>query len=224
MQKIIFSILALLFAVVLNAQDTICHGIVLHGRDGIDTVFFTDQKVKSAVGAWDGEPISLAVIDRAPVLAQYRTRHFPDPKPAKKTRLGSYQITRGKIVGWSLCAVGGLADGLVEGYQIDGRLSFERKYGVDRYGYWGRDSWRNVYKGGDPANGFKSPIHSWSGAFDFYHHADDLRKIGYLGGGVVIGISGAKNNPVWWHYAVDFAAAFAISAITKSAGYYYIRN
>jgi len=136
----------------------------------------------------------------------------------------SYKITRTKIAAWSLCAVGGIADGLLEGYLHDGRTSFERKWDADKTGFFGSESWRMVYKLGDPEKGFKTPIHSWAGALDFYHIADDTRKIGYMVGGVTLGIGGAKTNQKWWHYAVDFGISFAASAISKSAAYYYIRN
>lgn len=136
----------------------------------------------------------------------------------------SYKITRTKIAGWSLCAVGGVADGFLEGYLHDGRTSFERKWNANKMGFWGSESWRMVYNGGNPENGFKTPLHGWLGASDFYHIADDTRKIGYLTGGIILGIGGAKTNQKWWHYAVDFGISFAASAISKSAAYYYIRN
>jgi len=41
-----------------------------------------------------------------------------------------YRITLDKIAGWSTSAIGGAIDGVVEGYEFDGRQSFERKYGV----------------------------------------------------------------------------------------------
>lgn len=135
-----------------------------------------------------------------------------------------YRITKAKIVGWSICAVGGASDGMVEGYTFDGRKSFERKYGVDPHGYFGSESWRMVYRAGEPANGFKSQFHQTVGAWDFYHHADDLRKVGYIGGGVVVGIGGAKTNTKWWHYGIDFAVSFAVSATTKAAAMHWIRN
>jgi len=141
-----------------------------------------------------------------------------------RTVANTYKITRTKIAGWSLCAVGGIADGLLEGYLHDGRTSFERKWNANKTGFFGSESWRMVYKLGDPEKGFKTPLHSWAGALDFYHIADDTRKIGYMVGGVTLGIGGAKTNQKWWHYAVDFGISFAASAISKSAAYYYIRN
>ena len=134
-----------------------------------------------------------------------------------------YCITRTKITGWALCAVGGIADGLCEGYEFDQRRSFERKYNAKKIGYFGSESWKSVYKNGDPDQGFKSGFHRNMGAFDFYHHADDLRKIGYLSGGVVIGTQHRKNTKKW-HTVADFAIGFAVSSLTKSAAMWWIRN
>lgn len=143
---------------------------------------------------------------------------------AQGFKIGTYKITPGKMAGWGVTMVGGAIDGVLEGYTFDRRTSFERKYNVNPRGYFGSESWRNVYRNGDPEQGFKSPLHRWSGAWDFYHHADDLRKVGYMGGSVVLGISGAKTNSKWWHYAADFTISFALSAVAKSAGMAYIRN
>lgn len=168
------------------------------------------------------------------ITAETRTFHpndYRDFIPQQKTSTvkylltvaSTYKITRKKILGWSLVTVGGAADGLLEGYLHDGRTSFERKYRASKTGFWGSESWRSVYNDGDPSNGFKTPLHGWFGAKDFYHITDDARKIGYIAGGVMIGI-GTKVNSKWWHYAVDFGISFAASAISKSAAYYYIRN
>lgn len=134
-----------------------------------------------------------------------------------------YRITRAKVAGWGMCAVGGVADGLVEGYEFDRRLSFERKYQSSPYGFFGSKSWQSVYNDGRPEHGFKHPILKYTGAFDFYHTMDDIRKAGYYGGGIVIGLSGAKNE-AWWHYALDFGIGFTISSFTKSASMRWIRN
>lgn len=143
---------------------------------------------------------------------------------AQSFQIGTYKITRAKVAGWGLCTAAGFLDGTLEGYHIDNRTSFERKYNVLKTGYFGSQSWRNVYIQGNPDNGFKSPVHQWLGAWDFYHHADDLRKVGYIGGGVIIGIGGAKTNGKLWHYLADFAISFTLSAASKSVGYYWIRK
>jgi len=115
------------------------------------------------------------------------------------------------------------ADGLCEGYEFDGRKSFERKYNVSKTGYFGSQSWKRAYNGNNPDNGFKSGFVRIVGAQDFYHHADDLRKIGYLSGGVVIGTQHRKNTKKW-HTVADFAIGFAVSSLIKSAAMRWIRN
>ncbi len=134
-----------------------------------------------------------------------------------------YRITRAKIAGWGMVAVAGAADGAVNGYEFDGRKSFERKFNAKKTGYFGSESWKSAYRNGDPEQGFKSSLHRNIGAFDFYHHADDLRKIGYISGGVVIGTQHRKNTKKW-HTVADFAIGFAVSSITKSAAMWWVRN
>jgi hypothetical protein len=159
--------------------------------------------------------------------AQFRdtSNVLPDPWwsfPAEKAK-PKYRITNTKLVGWSVCAWGGLVDGVLEGYGFDGRRSFERKFGVDKYGYFGSRSWAKAYPDKNPQNPIK-PASRVFGAWDFYHHADKMRKVSYLSGGVVVGIGGAKTNQKWWHYAIDFGVSFAVSGATKAAGMYWIRN
>ena len=134
-----------------------------------------------------------------------------------------YRITRAKLAGWGMVAVAGVADGMVEGYEFDRRKSFERKYGVSKTGYFGSQSWKRAYNGNNPDNGFKSDFVRIMGAQDFYHHADDIRKVGYLSGGVVIGTQHRKNTKKW-HTVADFAIGFAVSSLTKSAAMWWIRN
>jgi len=135
----------------------------------------------------------------------------------------NYSINNLKITGWILCAISGFIDGVLEGYGFDGRTSFERKWGIDKASYFGSESWRMVYNGGDPEQGFKSIFHKLLGAFDFYHHADDVRKAGYIGGGLLVGVGGSQYKKTWY-YIIDFGIAFIISAIAKSAGMYWVRN
>lgn len=136
----------------------------------------------------------------------------------------SYKINAEKIAGWSGLFIAGAADGAKEGFTFDNRKSFERKYGVNPYGYFGSESWRMVYRNGDPVNGFKSPAHSWAGAQDFYHHADDLKKYGYIAGGFTVAIGGSRVNTKWWHYALDFGISFGVSAFSKAAAMHWIRQ
>lgn len=156
---------------------------------------------------------------------EYRTRYFPEAKTTPKINLwansqpfkiGSYRITNTKLAGWAVLSFAGTIDGIVEGYEFDGRTSFERKYGVTPNGYFGSRSWEKAHT--------KENLYTkYFGAWDFYHNADDARKIGYIGGGVIIGI-GSRVNTKWWHYAVDVAASFAVSGAAKSAGMFWIRN
>jgi len=135
-----------------------------------------------------------------------------------------YRITPGKIAGWSAAAISGAIDGVLEGNRFDDNRNFERKFNASKTGYFGSESWRRAYRNGDPEQGYKNLYAQTFGANDFYHHADDLRKIGYIGSGVIIGISGAKSNSKWWHYAVDFGVGLAVSGATKAAGMYWVRN
>ncbi len=129
-----------------------------------------------------------------------------------------------KLVGYALVGFGGLKDGLVEGYEFDGRTSWERKRGVDPYSQRGSQSWRLAYVDGDPELGFKSKFVEWHGAWDWYHRNDDYRKFGYYTGGIVLGIGGYKTNKKIRHYLFDFAIGWAVSATSKSIGMKFIRN
>ncbi len=129
-----------------------------------------------------------------------------------------------KLVGYALVGLGGLKDGLVEGFDFDGRTSWERKRGVDPYSQRGSQSWRLAYVDGDPELGFKSSFHEWHGAWDWYHRNDDYRKLGYYSGGITLGIGGHKVNKKIKHYLFDFAIGWAVSATAKSIGMKFIRN
>jgi hypothetical protein len=234
------TILILLCSLSAQAQELkpIVGGVYL----GSDTIvvtkwdscsIFTGEPLRITGGYIMNDPLSVGGRDLF-ITAETRTFHpneyrdlTPQQKPQDVRKLrtvaSAYKITRTKMFAWSLIAVGSVFDGLLEGYLHDGRTSFERKWDASKTGFWGSESWRSVYVGGNPENGFKSDFIRWTGANDFYHFADDTRKIGYITGGVMIGI-GTKANTKWWHYAVDFGISFAASAISKSAAYYYIRN
>lgn len=141
-----------------------------------------------------------------------------------KEQTGRYEFANpAKLLGWGALAVAGWADGAVEGYEFDGRIAFEKGWGKSPASFWGSESWRNVYRGGNPDNGFKSRWAEWRGARDFYHTADDVRKFGYITGGVVIGIGGKQVNVKWWHYALDAAISFGVSATAKHLGMRWVR-
>lgn len=135
-----------------------------------------------------------------------------------------YRITKTKLIGWGIVGVAGFVDGAVEGYEFDGKRFFERKYNADPYGFWGSESWRKIYVDGDPTQGCKTVLGCSLGAFDFYHVGDDLRKVGYISGGIVIGIGGSKLDQKFTHTLLDFAIGFAVGAVTKNAGMQYIRS
>jgi hypothetical protein len=153
---------------------------------------------------------------------QYPSRYFPQP-PSKlqlwsKTecfKYKSYTVTNAKLAGFAITTFAGLIDGILVGYEFDGRTSFERKYSVSPTGYFGSKSWQMVDN---------RKIYRFTGAPDFYHTADDVRKFGYISGGIVVGLSGYQVNQKWWHYALDFAASFSLSAASKAAGLYWVRN
>lgn len=125
-----------------------------------------------------------------------------------------YQLTKTKWWGFGISAAAGFMDGVVEGYEFDGRASFERKWGVKPYSFFGSKSW-------------DAPMSGWEknfGKFDFYHVGDDMRKVGYLSGGIVIGLGGAKRKQKFHHYIYDFLICFAMSGASKWAGMYYVRH
>lgn len=135
-----------------------------------------------------------------------------------------YKITWGKVAGWSALAVGGFADGAVEGYEFDDRQSFVRKWNVDPNGFWGPESWRLAYKNGNPDDGHRNLFTKVYGAPDFYHVADDVRKFGYITGSISIGISGEKKNGKWWHYAIDLGVSIIVSSSAKRMGMAWVRS
>lgn len=166
--------------------------------------------------------VLIALFSRAIGQTMQPQLHLPT---AKGTAGSKYRpFTAGKAVGYGLLIVAGFADGAVEGYEFDGRKSFERKWGKDPHGFWGSQSWRMIYNDGDPNQGKKSAFSYWLGARDFYHTADDLRKYGYISGGLCIGIGGAKQNRKWWHYALDAGIGFGLSAAAKSGGMKWVRR
>ena len=136
----------------------------------------------------------------------------------------AYKITWGKAAGWLTLAVAGFVDGAVEGYEFDGRQAFVRKWNADPNGFWGPDSWRLAYRNGNPDDGYRNLFTRFYGSPDFYHVGDDVRKAGYIGGAVTLGISGAKQNRKWWHYALDIGIGLAVSSVTKRAGMAWVRN
>lgn len=111
----------------------------------------------------------------------------------------------------------GLIDGILEGYGFDSRKSFERKFGVSPISYAGSQSWKLAYKNNDVEQGFKSPFVEWMGAWDFYHHADDARKLFYILGGAMI-------MRFDFPLVVLVAAAFIVAGVAKWQGVKWVRK
>lgn len=123
---------------------------------------------------------------------------------------GQYKINKEKVWGWVSVGVAGFADGVVERWEFQGRKKFEEKWGVDEYGFWGSRSWEKLYS--DP--------NIWNinmGVFDFYHVMDDVRKVGYIGGGVMIGIGGGRKEKLKYRL-IDFGIGLVISGGMKMVG------
>lgn len=134
-----------------------------------------------------------------------------------------YHFGSEKQLGLALVVLGSAADGLVEGYEFDARKSFERKWGVSPSSFWGSQSWRKVYRSGTPELGFKSPLHKWYGAVDFYHVADDVRFLGYASGGIFYG-KGMVKNTKKRHYLLDVVIIAVAASASKSLAMRWVRN
>lgn len=108
----------------------------------------------------------------------------------------------------------GAIDGMVEGFEFDMRKSFERKFGVDPFGFFGSQSWKN--------RTLRPNIYNrLLGVFDFYHIADDLRKLLYLIAGGLIFKVAIENK---WPIVITFILAYFFSGIAKKIGMNWIRK
>ena len=148
---------------------------------------------------------------------------IPDPG---KGLFSGYEWNNKKTIGLTTLILASLADGIVEGYEFDGRKSFERKFGVKPISYSGSESWRLAYKNNDVAQGHKNTWTKFAGASDLYHHLDDLRKFGYISGGIFITLGSKKGKfkDVWKSHLIDFAVYSIASSVSKSAGMRWVRN
>lgn len=166
--------------------------------------------------------VIISLFSRA--VGQQVNLHLEKARMFPREKTGYYELFNPtKLIGWGVVGIAGFADGAVEGYEFDGRTAFEKGWGKSPTSFWGSESWRMIYNDGDPAKGEKSAFAAWLGAKDFYHTADDVRKYGYMTGSIVIGIGGKKMNAKWWHYAVDAAIGFGVSAMGKNMGMNWIR-
>lgn len=135
--------------------------------------------------------------------------------------LGKLTFSKRLIVGFLLMTLGGFFDGAVEGFDFDGRVFFEKHFDAYKYGFFGSQSWRMVYVDGNPELGFKSALHKWAGALDFYHVADDLRKSLYIIGGVLAGAEALGLSLIG--RVLFILSALAISGLSKSLAMGLIR-
>jgi len=124
------------------------------------------------------------------------------------------------IITFLLAIVASAADGTVEGYEFDGRKSFERKYPerVKPNSFFGHLSWTN-----------KTTL--WyritGGVWDFYHLADDIRSYGYriagmgLGGYVILLLLVQTKLLIISVLVISF---FVVCSIMKRVSMWWIRN
>ena len=127
---------------------------------------------------------------------------------------GNYSFGKKKWGAMLVICGAGLVDGMLEGYGFDSRLSFERKWGVDPHSYFGSKSWDSDWNAFER---FKSS------QVDFYHTADDVRKIGYVTGGFMLGRASLQNKRKI-HNVFDLGISFACSAFWKSIGMQWVRD
>lgn len=125
-----------------------------------------------------------------------------------------YQFGKAKWAAMLVTCGAGFVDGVVEGFEFDGRRSFERKWGVEQYGFFGSMSHASEWTTWEKTKMSQS---------DFYHLADDVRKWGYISGGYMLGKAG-RNNKRWVHDVFDVLIVGVASGIWKSAGMYYVRE
>jgi hypothetical protein len=146
------------------------------------------------------------------------------PASNKLLKIKGYELTKTKAVGLALVAIGGITNGMLQGYEFDGRMSFERKYNVDPRGYWGSQSWARRYRDFNPAHGLAHPAYKHLPVFDFYHTAQIIHHHSLVTGGIIVGISSAYTNKKWWHYGLDLAASTFINSASQSIGLRWIRK
>lgn len=125
-----------------------------------------------------------------------------------------------RYAGYGLVLSASFVDGVRTGWIHDGRRSFERKWNVDPYGFWGTESWRMIYIDGDPAKGAKSWLHYNIGARDFEHVSDRFYKTAYITGGVVIGF----NMDLKKRDVIELVGLMVASSLAKRAGMRWVRG
>lgn len=145
-------------------------------------------------------------------------------QPDVQLNLGGYKITKLKLAGLGLVALGGAANGMLQGYEFDGRASFERKWGKSQTGFWGSLSWTKRYRDGNPAYGLAHPAYVVLPVADFYHVTQVVHHHSLVTGGVLVGIGGGFSRQKWWHYLIDIGLSAAVNSTAQAAGLWWIRN
>lgn len=135
-----------------------------------------------------------------------------------------YKLTKKKAGGLALLAVGAFADGVLQGYEFDGRTSFERKWGASPTGFWGSRSWAKRYRNGDPAQGLSHPVYQHLPVFDFYHVGKFVANYATVSGGLLLGVGGQLKNKSVWHWLLDGALAWGTCSAARQVGLWWIRN
>lgn len=134
----------------------------------------------------------------------------------------TYKLNKYKAVGFCMMVTSGVLNGIRQGYEFDGRTSFERKYHFDPYGYFGSLSWTRRYVNGIVNDGVK-PLYKYFPVPDLYHTLEIMSHTGFTTGGIVIGI-GSRTNKKPIHYLMDFGLAMAVNMVSIQIGYYYVRH
>lgn len=152
--------------------------------------------------------------------AQMETHMLDVPDPGKGLfQAINYEWNSEKTIGLSVIVFSSIVDGVLEGYGFDQRRSFERKYGVAPYSFFG--SLSHLNKNNWYARNF--------GVFDFYHVADDIRTWGGRIGGAVYGagivIPMFQNGGInWRHVLIDFLISAIATSGAKRIGMTWVRN
>lgn len=118
------------------------------------------------------------------------------------------------IIGVIIIVLASFLDGVLEGYGFDGRTSFERLWNIDPHSFFGHLSWERLYTNPNLWN-------KYMGVFDFYHVADDLRKLGYIGGSSLLLINKPKH---WKFYFLIFGIVLILSSLAKWLGMLWVRH
>ncbi len=118
--------------------------------------------------------------------------------------LGQYKVNKNQLIGWSVLGFTGIIDGSHTAYTYNNRL-FEQKFGSDPTGFFGSQSWRRLY---DRPNFYNENF----GVFNFDHIATDLKILGYISGGIIIGLGEKKK---FKYYLYDFIISVIVISGTK---------